>query len=111
MAVSFALSGLLLTPLPRSVSRNSSSVLVSVLSYVIDSVAQVSLPDRAQCYPSSGALLRNVPDACCMNLISGFHSCYTNSIPLHWCRCYDGTPLMSMVCKKPITNLTSITRV
>ena len=49
--------------------------------------------DRAQCYPSSGALLRNVPDACCMNLISGFHSCYTNSIPLYWCRCYDGTPL------------------
>ena len=48
---------------------------------------------RAQCYPSSGALLRNVPDACCMNLISGFHSCYTNSIPLYWCRCYDGTPL------------------
>ena len=41
MAVSFALSGLLLTPRPRSVSRNSSSVLVSVLSYVIDSVASL----------------------------------------------------------------------
>ena len=35
---------------------------------------------RAQCYPSSGALLRNVPDACCMNLISGFHSCYTTIV-------------------------------
>ena len=93
MAVSFALSGLLLTPLPQSVSQNSSSVLVSVLSWTSTSYVIDSGVDRAQCYPSSGVLLRNVPDACCMNLISGFHSCYTNSIPLYWCRCYDGTPL------------------
>ena len=61
-----------------------------LFSATLSTALQVSLPDR---YPSNGALLRNVPDACYMNLISGFHSCYTNSIPLYWCRCYDGTPL------------------